>query len=96
MYTDVVFVFTPKGKLVELPFGASVIDLAYTIHSTVGHTAISAVVNDIDVPLSYILSSGDQVEIITEEDSTPSIEWLEFAVTGSARSAIKKICKTTT
>jgi GTP pyrophosphokinase len=85
-----VFVFTPKGKTLNLPLGATPVDMAYHIHTDVGHHAVGARVNGQIVPLSYRLQNGDRVEIITNRGSPgPSKDWMSFAVTRSARQKIR-------
>ncbi len=84
-----VFVFTPKGDTINLPRGATPIDFAYHIHSRIGDTTIGARVNGSIVPLSYQLQNGDRVEIVTNKNSKPSRDWLNFATTRSARSKIR-------
>ncbi len=84
-----VFVFTPKGDTVSLPYGATPVDLAYHIHTNVGHHAIGARVNGHIVPLSATLDNGDRVEIVTNRSSKPSKDWMGFAITRSARSKIR-------
>lgn len=93
MYYDQVFCFTPKGKLIALPKGATTIDFAYTVHSEVGHHCSGAKVNGQMVPLRTELKNGDQVDIITSKNQTPSKDWEEYAVTGRARSEIRKFLR---
>jgi len=93
LFASEIYVFTPKGKLVRMPNGASAIDFAYEIHTEVGNHAIAAKVNHQLRPLSQELKSGDQVEIITSEQSEPKREWLHFAVTSRAKSKIKNALK---
>ncbi|MGH8998963.1 MAG: RelA/SpoT family protein [Acidimicrobiia bacterium] len=89
---DEVFVFTPKGKVVTLPTGATTVDFAYTIHTEVGHRCIGARVNGRLVPLDSTLTSGDTVEIFTSkvERAGPSRDWLRFVATPRARSKIRQ------
>ncbi|HEY7438432.1 MAG TPA: bifunctional (p)ppGpp synthetase/guanosine-3',5'-bis(diphosphate) 3'-pyrophosphohydrolase [Acidimicrobiia bacterium] len=89
---DEVFVFTPKGRVITLPTGATPVDFAYTIHTEVGHRCIGARVNGRLVPLDSELSSGDTVEIFTSkvEGAGPSRDWLQFARTPRARSKIRQ------
>ena len=84
-----VFVFTPRGDTVSLPQGATPVDFAYHIHSRIGDTTIGARVNSSIVSLSYKLKNGDMVEIVTNKNSSPSRDWLNFATTRSARSKIR-------
>ena len=93
LFPDEIYVFTPKGEIKELPYRSSVIDYAYSIHSDVGNKCTSAKINDIDVPLSARLSSGQTVEIITTPLGKPNPSWLEFVVTVKARTNIKKYLK---
>jgi GTP pyrophosphokinase len=90
MYQDQVFCFTPKGSLISLPRGATPIDFAYAVHTDLGNTAVGAKLNGGHVPLHTPLSNGDQVEIITTRDSTPSPLWEQFVVTGRARAEIRR------
>ena len=89
---DEVFVFTPKGKVVTLPVGATPIDFAYAIHTEVGHACIGARVNGRLVPLDSTLSSGDTVEIFTSkvEGAGPSRDWLQLVATPRAASKIRQ------
>ncbi len=91
---DVVYVFTPKGDIKELPFGSTPVDFAYSIHSEVGHRCVGAKVNGRMVPLRYTFKSGDTVEIITSQAHGPSRDWLKFVVTQRAKSRIKQWIKT--
>jgi GTP pyrophosphokinase len=91
LFRNEVFVFTPKGDVVDLPSGATPVDFAYRIHTDVGHRCVGAKVNGRLVPLSYRLRSGDIVEILTSKTSTgPSRDWLEFVVTSNARTKIRQ------
>ncbi|MDO5442977.1 MAG: RelA/SpoT family protein [Bacteroidia bacterium] len=85
--SDIV-VFTPKGDQKSIKKGATALDLAYQIHTHIGHKAIAAKVNMKLVPLSYVLKSGDQVEIITAQNSSPKMEWLQFLQTRHARNLV--------
>jgi GTP pyrophosphokinase len=89
LYPDEVYTFTPKGKVVVVPAGSSPIDFAYTIHTEVGHTCVSAKINGRMVPLRTKLHTGDIVEIITQKDHRPSRDWLTFAKSPRARNKIK-------
>lgn len=89
LYPEEVYVFTPKGKLLVLPQGATPVDFAYLIHTEVGHTCVGAKVNGRIVPLKYSLSNGDSVEIITQAGHPPSRDWLSFVRTSRARNKIK-------
>lgn len=88
--SDKVFCITPKGTIVSLPKGASVLDFAYTIHSDVGNHAVGAKVNGNLVPLKTPIENGDQVEVMTDPNSSPKHAWEGFVVTIKAKSALKK------
>jgi GTP pyrophosphokinase len=94
MFQDQVFCFTPKGKLIALPRGATPIDFAYAVHSQVGDTCVGAKINGRMLPLRTQLSNGDQVEIITSKAQTPSPTWERFVVTGKAKAAIRRFVRT--
>lgn len=94
MFSDEVFCFTPGGDLISLPRGATIIDFAYAVHSQVGNHCIGSRVNGKMVPLRTVLHNGDSVEIITSKGQTPSPLWERFAITGKARSAIRKFIRT--
>ena len=89
LYAKEIFVFTPKGDLKSLPQGATALDFAFFIHSEIGIKTRGVRVNDRLVPLSKILKSGDQIEVITSDYVKPSSNWLDFVVTSRARSIIK-------
>ncbi|UWQ91004.1 bifunctional (p)ppGpp synthetase/guanosine-3',5'-bis(diphosphate) 3'-pyrophosphohydrolase [Aliisedimentitalea scapharcae] len=90
MYSDQVFCFSPKGDVVKLPRGATPIDYAYAIHTRIGHACVGAKIDGIRVPLWTRLKNGQSCEIITAEGQTPQVSWLEIAVTGKARTAIRR------
>ena len=94
MFQDQVFCFTPKGKLIALPRGATPIDFAYAVHSQVGDTCVGAKINGRMAPLRTQLSNGDQIEIVTSKAQTPSPTWERFAVTGKAKAAIRRFIRT--
>jgi GTP pyrophosphokinase len=93
LFSSEIMVFTPKGFLVSLPKGASALDFAYEIHTEVGNKAIGAKINYKLNPISSILMSGDQVEIITSEIAKPEKEWLSYVRTSKAKEAIKNALK---
>jgi guanosine-3',5'-bis(diphosphate) 3'-pyrophosphohydrolase len=89
LYTDEIFVFTPKGDLKQLPNGSTIIDFAYEIHSDLGSICIGGKVNNKLVPISHKLMNGDQVEILTSNKQIPKEEWLNFVITAKAKSKIR-------
>ncbi|HLY38449.1 MAG TPA: bifunctional (p)ppGpp synthetase/guanosine-3',5'-bis(diphosphate) 3'-pyrophosphohydrolase [Candidatus Binatia bacterium] len=93
LFTEEVFVFTPKGDLLNFPLGATVIDFAYRIHSEVGHHCAGARVNGRIVPLRYQLESGDTVEIVTTANQAPSKDWLKLVKTSRAKARIRAYIK---
>ncbi|WP_113653841.1 RelA/SpoT family protein [Pedobacter namyangjuensis] len=93
LFSDEIFIFTPKGALLQLPLGATALDFAFEIHTDVGAKCIGAKVNHKLVPLSYKLQNGDQVEIITSGKQTPKEDWLNIVVTAKAKSKIKSSLK---
>ncbi len=93
MFHDQVFCFTPKGKLIALPKGATPIDFAYAVHSQVGDTCVGSKINGRMLPLRTQLANGDQVEIITSKAQTPSPTWERFVVTGKAKAAIRRFIR---
>ena len=93
LFPDEVYVFTPKGHIMELPKGATPVDFAYTVHSGVGNSCVAAKVNRRLVPLSIPLTNGQTVEIITAPSAHPNPAWLNFVVTGKARSNIRHFLK---
>jgi len=94
LFPDAVYVFTPKGKIVSLPRGATTIDFAYMIHTDVGNHAVACKVNGDNVALRTELSSGDTVSITTSPAARPSAQWLNYARTGRARSEIRHFLRT--
>ena len=84
------FGITPKGELIQLPIGSSVLDFAYAIHTYVGNHAIKAIVNKKEVPLNTLIDNGSQIEIITDKRSYPESRWLAFVKTIKAKTAIRK------
>jgi GTP pyrophosphokinase len=89
LYPDEVYTFTPKGKVVVVPAGATPVDFAYTIHTEVGHTCVGAKINSRMAPLRTKLRTGDIVEIVTQKDHKPSRDWLTFVKSPRARNKIK-------
>lgn len=90
LFTDQVFVFTPKGDVIDLPAGSTPVDFAYRIHSDLGNHCAGAKVNGRIVPLTYKFHNGDIVEVITRKHVVPSLDWLSFVKTSTARSRIKQ------
>ncbi len=90
LYSDEVFVFTPKGDLFKLQKGATVLDFAFHIHTNIGCKCIGGLVNGKNVPIYTRLQSGDQVEILTSNKQIPKRDWLNFAVTAKARNKIRQ------
>ncbi|HAJ98547.1 MAG TPA: RelA/SpoT family protein [Bacteroidales bacterium] len=93
LFTDEIFVFTPKGELRTLPLGSTALDFAYSIHSEIGNHCLGAKVNNKLVPLSYELKSGDQAEIITSVKQHPKTDWLTYVKTARAKGRIKAALK---
>ena len=87
--TSSIYVYTPKGDVIEMPEGATPVDFAYKVHSEVGDTMTGAVVNDKIVPLNYVLKTGDIIKINTNKNSKPSKDWLNFVITSQAKNKIK-------
>jgi GTP diphosphokinase / guanosine-3',5'-bis(diphosphate) 3'-diphosphatase len=94
LFPDEVYVFTPKGKIMALPHGATVVDFAYAVHTDVGHHCSAARVNHDLAPLRTELRNGDMVEIITSPQSSPNPAWLSYVKTGRARSKIRHFLRT--
>jgi GTP pyrophosphokinase len=93
LYKSDIVVFTPKGEAHSMPYGATVLDFAYEIHSKIGNHAIGAKVNHRIQPVTARLNSGDQVEIITAESAKPKPEWLDIVITSKARQTIQDYLK---
>lgn len=93
LFSDEIFIFTPKGSLIQLPIEATALDFAFEIHTDIGANCIGAKVNHKLVPLSHKLQNGDQVEIITSSKQSPKEDWLNFVVTAKAKSKIKSSLK---
>ena len=90
LFHDQVFCFTPKGRLIALPRGANCIDFAYAVHTQVGNTAVGAKINGRPMPLATPLRNGDEVEIVCSDAQSPPVAWERLAITGKARSAIRR------
>ena len=86
---EVIYVYTPKGDVIELPKGSTPVDFAYKVHSEVGDRMIGAIVNDVIVPLDYELNTGDIIKVNTNKASKPSKDWLNFVVTTGAKNKIR-------
>ena len=93
LFQDQVFCFTPKGDLYALPRGSTPVDFAYAVHSRIGDTCVGAKVNGRMVPLSTRLENGDQLEILTSKNSTPSPTWERFVVSGKAKARIRRFIR---
>lgn len=89
LYTDEVFVFTPKGDIKQLPAGATVLDFAFEIHTAVGESCVGGKVNGKNVTIKHILQNGDQVDVIRSKNQKPKQDWLSFVVTSKAKAKIK-------
>ncbi|MGF2735385.1 RelA/SpoT family protein [Marinobacter sp. DUT-1] len=94
LFPDEIYVFTPKGRIMELPSGATPVDFAYAIHTDIGNAAVACRINRNLGSLSQPLQSGQTVEIITAPGARPNPAWLSFVVTGKARSSIRHVLKT--
>lgn len=94
LFPDVVYVFTPKGDVRELPQGSTPVDFAYAVHTDIGHQCVGAKVNGKIVPLKYQLQNGDRIEVVTQAGHNPSRDWLKFIKTSKARARIKAWVKT--
>jgi GTP diphosphokinase / guanosine-3',5'-bis(diphosphate) 3'-diphosphatase len=93
LFSEEVFVFTPKGELKTLPYGATALDFAFEIHTQVGSKCIGAKVNNKLVPINYVLKNGDQIEILTSQKQKPHEDWLRFVVSSKAKARIKEELK---
>lgn len=93
LFQDQVYCFTPKGDLIELPAGSTPVDFAYAVHSGVGDKCVGAKINGRIAPLNTKLNNGDQIDIITAKNQTPSPTWERFVVTGKARSHIRRFVR---
>jgi len=94
LFPDEVYVFTPKGKIMALPRGATAVDFAYFVHTDIGNRAIAVKINDELMPLRSELKNGDRLEIITAVQARPNPAWLNFVATARARSQIRHFLKT--
>ena len=93
LFSDEIFVFTPKGDLVQLPVKSTPLDFAYEVHSEVGKTCLGAKVNHKTVPLNTELQNGDTIEVITSNSQQPNYGWLKYVITSKARNQIKRYLK---
>lgn len=93
MFQDQVFCFSPKGDLINLPHGATIVDFAYAVHSEVGDRCVGGKINGRMMPLRAVLKNGDQIEILTSKGQTPSPEWERFVVTGKARARVRRFIR---
>jgi GTP pyrophosphokinase len=94
LFPDAVYVFTPQGKILSLPRGATPVDFAYAIHTDIGNQAVACKINGEFAPLRTELKSGDSIEIVTSPASRPSAQWLNYVRTGRARSEIRHYLRT--
>jgi GTP pyrophosphokinase len=93
LFSEEVFVFTPKGELKTLPTGATALDFAFDIHTDIGAKCIGAKVNQRLVPINHVLKNGDQIEILTSAKQKPNEDWLRFVISPKAKSKIKELLK---
>ncbi|UDG80077.1 bifunctional GTP diphosphokinase/guanosine-3',5'-bis pyrophosphate 3'-pyrophosphohydrolase [Candidatus Steffania adelgidicola] len=93
LFPDEIYVFTPEGRIIELPAGASPVDFAYAVHTNIGHTCVGSRVDRQPYPLSQSLHSGQTVEIITAPGARPNAAWLNFIVSSKARAKIRQMLK---
>ena len=89
LFNDQVFCFTPKGRLIAMPRGATALDFAYAVHTEIGNSCIGVRINGLKLPFRTMLKNGDEIEIIRGEDQLPSESWLNHVQTGKARAAIR-------
>ena len=94
LFPDEIYVFTPKGRIVELPMGATAVDFAYAVHTDVGNTCVGSRVDRNPYPLSKPLKNGQTVEIISAPGARPNAAWLNYVVTSRARTKIRQVLKT--
>ncbi len=90
LFHDQVFCFTPKGRLIVLPRGATALDFAYAVHTEIGNNCVGVRINGRRLPFRTLLKNGDEIEVIRQEDHLPSADWLQNVVTGKARAAIRQ------
>jgi GTP pyrophosphokinase len=93
LFPEEIYVFTPKGKIMALPRGATAVDFAYAVHTDIGHHCVAARINYDQMPLRTELKNGDQVEVLTSPTARPNPSWLSFVSTGKARSRIRHFLK---
>ncbi|MBW8331363.1 MAG: bifunctional (p)ppGpp synthetase/guanosine-3',5'-bis(diphosphate) 3'-pyrophosphohydrolase [Prolixibacteraceae bacterium] len=93
LFSSEIIVFTPKGRMVTLPKNATVLDFAYEIHTELGNHCIGAKINHKLVPISHVLLSGDQVEILSSKTQTPQLNWLNFLISAKAKAKVKQSFK---
>jgi GTP pyrophosphokinase len=93
LYDDEIYIFTPKGDLHKLPYGATVLDFAFSIHSRIGSTCVSGKVNGRNVSIRHKLKNGDQIEILTSPNQSPKQDWLNFVTTSKAKNKIRQSLK---
>jgi GTP diphosphokinase / guanosine-3',5'-bis(diphosphate) 3'-diphosphatase len=91
LYTDEVFVFTPKGDLRQLPLGATILDFAFDIHTAVGASCVGGKVNGKNVTIRYVLQNGDHVAVLRSKNQKPKQDWLSFVVTNKAKTKIRQV-----
>jgi (p)ppGpp synthase/HD superfamily hydrolase len=96
LFQDQVFCFTPRGRLIALPRGATPIDFAYALHTDIGDTCVGAKINGLILPLVTQLRSGDEVEILRDQNHRPPSNWIGIAATGKARAAIRRAVRQST
>ncbi|HKX52978.1 MAG TPA: bifunctional (p)ppGpp synthetase/guanosine-3',5'-bis(diphosphate) 3'-pyrophosphohydrolase [Nitrosospira sp.] len=94
LFPGEVYVFTPQGKILALPKGSTAVDFAYAVHTDIGDCCVAARINGENAPLRTVLRSGDRVEIVTASHAKPNPAWLNYVVTGKARSHIRRFLKT--
>jgi guanosine-3',5'-bis(diphosphate) 3'-pyrophosphohydrolase len=93
LFPEEVFVFTPKGDLIRLPYNSTPVDFAYAVHTDVGHRTTGARVNNVIVPLEYRLRNGDTIEVLTNKSHVPNKDWLRFVVSSKAKQRVRAFLK---